>query len=80
MKENEYKCDNCAGVFEKSRSDEVAVAESEKTFGVKVTAESHALICNDCYQSIFGKKAPFTVPFSFYPSIRLTPTQGEDHD
>ena len=53
MKENEYQCSNCRGIFEKAWTDEEANQEAEQ-FGVK-QASAHpdmAIVCEDCYHKI----------------------------
>jgi len=53
--ENDYQCAQCHNVYEKTRSDEVAAKESVAKFGMEVTPETHAVICDDCFQMMFGQ-------------------------
>lgn len=50
MKDSEYKCSSCGGVFEKSRPDEEALEESVETFG-EMKQENLAIVCDDCYNN-----------------------------
>lgn len=52
-KENEYRCAQCGNVYEKGWTDEEAFAEKEKHFK-GYTAEDCAVVCDDCYNKIFG--------------------------
>ena len=55
MKDNEYKCYVCNGIFEKEWSDEEAIKECEDNFGKEITNvkdDDLAIICDDCYQKI----------------------------
>ena len=63
MKDNEYKCDMCGGVFEKGWPDEEAKAEAEQNFGKPVEQwnEEAAIICDDCYQKVEPTKHPAEV-------------------
>ena len=57
LKENEFQCANCKGVFEKGWSDEEAYAETESNFGIPVTEDNKsglAVICDDCYKEFMG--------------------------
>lgn len=60
LKENEYKCAYCHGVFEKGWSDEEAQTEAEVTFGkpVKDWKNEAALVCEDCYQKMLPSNHP----------------------
>lgn len=48
-----YQCALCGGTFEKGRSDEDAVAEAKKLFGVDNanTDPSMLVICDPCFQT-----------------------------
>jgi 5-methylcytosine-specific restriction endonuclease McrA len=52
---DEYTCASCRGVFDKERSDTEAVAESEAKFGMPVSEETHAIVCDDCFQRMFNQ-------------------------
>jgi rubredoxin len=49
MNENQYRCDNCGGVFDKGWSDEEAAAERDAAGFVDVDC---AVVCDDCYVAI----------------------------
>jgi DNA-directed RNA polymerase subunit RPC12/RpoP len=50
MAEN-YTCANCGGTFEKTYSDEEAMAEMESNFSPEeIAAEGKAIVCDDCYK------------------------------
>lgn len=48
MKENEYKCAMCGGVFEKGWTDEEAMKESKEIWG-EIPEEDLVVICDDCF-------------------------------
>jgi hypothetical protein len=49
MKDNEYQCDACNGIFEKGWTDEEADQECRKNFG-EIPENEKAVICDDCYK------------------------------
>lgn len=49
MKENEYQCAMCGGIFEKEWTDEEAEAELKEIFG-DVPKENCGIVCDDCYK------------------------------
>lgn len=51
MNDNEYKCANCGGVFEKGRSDEEALAASRDMWGA-LPMEELSVICDDCFNAL----------------------------
>jgi len=55
MKENEYKCASCGGIFEFCRPDEDAVAELKENFGEGIDKTDCDIICDDCYNEIMPK-------------------------
>ena len=63
IKENEYKCASCDGVFEKSWSDEEAKEEAEGYFGkpVEKWKDDPVLVCDDCYNKMHPKDNPEAV-------------------
>jgi len=48
VKENEYQCAICKGVFEKGWSDEEAENEVKEIWG-EIPQEERAVICDDCF-------------------------------
>lgn len=52
MKNNEFQCDQCGGIFEieESWTREDAIEEAKKNFGY--FDEDMAKICDDCYKEI----------------------------
>lgn len=44
------KCAVCEKSFDPGWSDEEAKAESKEIFGLEVTPETHAVICDDCWK------------------------------
>ncbi len=58
MKDNEYKCAMCGGVFEKGWTDEEANAEMKGFFGQSMQASECAVICDDCFQKIHPDTHP----------------------
>jgi len=55
MKDNEYQCYICKGIFEKGQSDEEAVKELDSVFPLFTPDESE-LVCDDCYHDILKVK------------------------
>lgn len=49
MSANQFTCAMCGGTFDMGRDDEEAKAESKKRFGLEVSAETHDVICDDCF-------------------------------
>ena len=51
MKENEYQCAICGGIFKKGRTDEEAEKEAENIWGVKHASTSNhmVIICDGCF-------------------------------
>lgn len=53
MKDNEFKCAMCGGVFEKSLTDEEAFEEYKKNFPEEAAkSDEHDIVCDDCYKVI----------------------------
>ena len=62
MKDNEFKCAMCGGIFEKGWTDEEAMKECKENFGEKMaSAEDYEVVCNDCYQKICPQEHPHEV-------------------
>lgn len=63
MKENEYQCAYCKGVFEKGWSDEDALAEAAEVFEKPVSEwnDEPAVICDDCYNRMHPSQHPGAV-------------------
>lgn len=53
---DQFKCSACGGVFDKTRSDEEAMADAEQVFGEELHAGGlpPAVVCDDCYRAIMG--------------------------
>ena len=60
MKENEYQCAMCKGIFEKGWTEEESVSELKENFG-DISKEDCDVICDDCYNAIMigGKPIVF---------------------
>jgi|HubBroStandDraft_6_1064221.scaffolds.fasta_scaffold00134_64 hypothetical protein len=54
----DYICAMCGGTFEKSRSDEEALAEMKENFGDVPATEPLDIVCDDCFQKIDPKTHP----------------------
>ncbi len=52
MKENEYQCAICKGIFECGWTDEEAKAEADKNFGAERNHENDMVICDDCFKEL----------------------------
>lgn len=52
VKENEYQCSVCKGVFEKTWDETEAIAEMQAEFGQGATVDKADVICDDCYNKI----------------------------
>lgn len=50
LRPNEYRCCICGEIFEKGWTDEEAMDEMEKNFGVREKPTEDNLACDDCYQ------------------------------
>jgi hypothetical protein len=55
LKENQFQCANCKGIFEKAWTDEEAKAELRENFDYISTDECD-FVCNDCYEEIMKIK------------------------
>jgi len=53
MQDNEYKCADCGGVFEKGWTDEEAVEEKEANGWNGIDM---AVVCDDCYNKIMADR------------------------
>ena len=54
IKDNEYKCANCGGIFKYGWSEDEAKKEAEENFGKPVDKwnDKPLLICDDCYKKM----------------------------
>ena len=51
--DNKFKCDCCQVVYDKGRSDEEAMAESEEIWGTElVNSVPMSVICDDCFNKM----------------------------
>ena len=57
MKDNEFKCAMCKGIFEKAWSEEESLAELKSYFG-EISKEDCEVICDDCFQRVHPAKHP----------------------
>ena len=57
MKDNEYKCAMCGGVFEKGWTDEEAMEEYKEN-DFPDTGTPLEVICDDCYQEFMRWHRP----------------------
>lgn len=46
-----YKCAACGGVFEKTRTDDEAMAETRSHFG-NIRPEECVILCDDCFRAM----------------------------
>lgn len=49
---NEYRCDHCGGVYEKTRPEDEVLEEERELFGENCAPEDRAIICEDCWQAL----------------------------
>ncbi len=49
---DEFTCAACKGKFVAARPQLEKIAESENTFGVTVTPETHETVCDNCWQEL----------------------------
>ena len=56
MKENEFQCAKCSGIFEKGWSDEAAKEEAQEVFGKRPENwnDDAMMVCDDCYNEMMG--------------------------
>ena len=52
MKDNEYKCDDCGGVFEKACCNEAMLEEAKELWGIKEQSDDTAMVCNGCFKRL----------------------------
>jgi hypothetical protein len=52
VKDNEYQCAECGGVFERGWTEEQARAEQAANGFADLPPEDTACVCEDCYQEI----------------------------
>ena len=50
MKDTEYKCYGCGGVFVKGWSDKEEAEECQRLWGIKPDNPAGAKVCDDCYK------------------------------
>lgn len=50
IRENEYRCAQCGGVFGFAIDDDEARKASEEEWAMPVQDDTHDIICDDCYQ------------------------------
>ena len=55
MNDNEYRCAICGEVFIKGLTDDETEQQLEEEFGSSWTPDDCELVCDDCYQKMFGK-------------------------
>jgi len=55
LKENEYQCEQCKGIFTKGWTDKEALNETKELFG-DVPVEELSVICDDCFNKLFGEE------------------------
>jgi hypothetical protein len=48
--DNLYRCANCNGIFEKTTSDEEALAEARELFG-DLPQSQLSVVCDDCFKA-----------------------------
>lgn len=60
LKENEFQCSLCKGVFEKARTDEEAHQEAIENFGEEIAndEEEMMILCSDCFALVDPKDHP----------------------
>jgi hypothetical protein len=59
IKQNEFKCAMCGGVFEKKRSEEELNQEYMDNFGpVIATHDEGSIVCDDCYNEFHPRLYP----------------------
>lgn len=57
LKDNEYQCAKCKGIFEKGWSDEEAIKEAEEKFPIESgfeAAHEMDIVCDDCYKELIA--------------------------
>ncbi len=56
LKEGEYQCSDCQGVYNKGWSDEEAKKELKENFSPFEIAMGVQMVCDDCFQEFMGEK------------------------
>ncbi len=54
IKDNEYLCAACGGIFEKGQTEEEALKEKEANGWGAVPMEDCDVVCDDCYKKIMN--------------------------
>ena len=70
MKENEFRCAVCGGIFEKAWTDEEKVAEFQSYFGHSMRPEECATVCDDCYNKMHPANHPHEVEAAVAETLR----------
>jgi hypothetical protein len=50
----QFKCAVCGGTFEKTRSDDEAMVETNSVFSPSERAEGLAIVCDDCFKKFMA--------------------------
>ena len=63
IKDNEYECASCGGVFKKGWSEGEAQNEAKETFGkpVEEWKDKAMIVCDDCYNQMLPSENPEAV-------------------
>ena len=56
MEANEFKCDQCGGVFSYEWTEEEALKEKEDNGWKDIDMDDTAEVCDDCYNKIMGNR------------------------
>lgn len=80
MKNNQYKCAMCKGIFDKGWSDEEVMQEASWFFGEELVNNSAMdVVCDDCFQKINPANHPIKVEKTkqeFFSNRNLPPPPG----
>ena len=51
---NEFTCALCGEIYEKSWTDDEAIAEAKSLFGDNVMEHETSVVCDDCHKVLLG--------------------------
>lgn len=52
LRQNEFRCSICRGVFEKAWTDDEAASEAVQRWGGAALAQGASVVCEDCFQNL----------------------------
>ena len=56
MEPNEYKCNGCGGIFERTSPEEEMIKEVEDNGWGDIDMDNMVIVCDDCYKKIIRSR------------------------